>query len=107
MTQLLGAEHVEKVGQEIKESSSRLSTVLSNLIKSIDDFSKSSNKFATFQKRQQILMCILTAILVTVGVFQALIMNKQSEIMKKQSEIMDKQAEIMRLGPRIPVMPGR
>lgn len=96
MTRMPGAEHIEKVGQEIKEGSKSLSDVLSKFVSHVDDFCVSSNKFASFQKKQQIFISVLTAALVVVGGLQAFITYRQSEIMKKQSEIAEQQTEIMK-----------
>lgn len=70
MTKLLGAEHIEELKDEIKNSSQNLSEVLDKLIKSIDEFNASTSKFANTQKKLQIWLCIFTFALVIVGALQ-------------------------------------
>lgn len=60
----------EKLGEEIKNSSQKLSEILEKLTKSIDDFNTSTSKSANSQEKLQKWLCRFTLALVIVGALQ-------------------------------------
>jgi hypothetical protein len=73
MTRLLGAEHVEELQKELKESNDKLVTSINNLIESIKNIKSSNDDFVKSQRNHQFWLCFLTLGLIIATAAQAYI----------------------------------